>query len=436
MNEPSTNRAVGPPIIVDYNPEWPSRFEEEAARIRDALGDVALRIEHVGSTAVPGLAAKDTIDIQISVPRMDRSLYEGPLESLGYTSVWDMATGEHHFFGRPYETRPRLFNVHVCPVGSEWERRHLAFRDHLRADPEAARRYEAFKREIAPNFDDTLEYAHAKEGFIREMEYEAGLMDPTALAVIDQLKTSIVEVTGSSLVGLYVFGSLVEGDFDTDVSDIDLIAVLAGPPSEPLATRLRLMHDDFARANHEWDDRIEVVYVSKGGLAHCRTETTSIGIISPGEPFHVVQVGRGWILNWYPARANSLTLIGQPIATLIPPIPAEEYIHELRLYLADFENRVDDDSSSGAQAYAILSLCRGLHSIRKGYRLSKRQAASWARHEFPKWADLIEQAVGWRDRQSDAQAEDGRATIHRTGAFIEDMTKLALNDQQRRQAGT
>ena len=176
LSEPSDTRAIGPPIIVPYNPAWPSRFEAEAARIREALGDVAVRIEHVGSTAVPGLAAKDTIDIQISVPTMDRTLFEGPLEALGYASVWDKATDEHHFFGRPYETRPRLFNVHVCPVGSEWERRHLAFRDHLRMDPDAARRYEAFKKEIAPTFSDTLEYAYAKEDFIREMEREAGIL--------------------------------------------------------------------------------------------------------------------------------------------------------------------------------------------------------------------------------------------------------------------
>jgi hypothetical protein len=260
-------------------------------------------------------------------------------------------------------------------------------------------------------------------------------MDPTVLAVINRLKTSIVEVTGSSLVGLYVFGSLVEGDFDPDVSDIDLIAVLAGLPSESLATRLRLMHDDFARANPVWDDRIEVIYISKEGLTHCRTDTTSIGIISPGEPFHVVQAGREWVLNWYPARANSEALIGPPILTLIPPIPAEEYIHELRLYLADFKNRINDDSPPGAQAYAILSICRGLHSITKGNRLSKRQAASWARQEFPKWVDLIEQAVVWRDRQRDVEIEDGRATIDQTSAFIEEMTKLALSDQERRQEG-
>lgn len=172
-SKPSDKRAVGPPVIVTYNAEWPLRFEAEASRIREALGAIAVRVEHVGSTAVPGLAAKDTLDIQISVPRMDRSLYEGPLEALGYTSVWDVATEEHHFFGRPYETRPRLFNVHVCPVGSEWERRHIAFRDYLRANPDAAARYEKFKKEIAPKFSDTLEYAYAKEDFIRNMEREA-----------------------------------------------------------------------------------------------------------------------------------------------------------------------------------------------------------------------------------------------------------------------
>jgi GrpB-like predicted nucleotidyltransferase (UPF0157 family) len=174
--EPSDKRAVGPPIIVQYNPEWPSRFEAEAVRIRDALRDLGVRVEHVGSTAVPGLAAKDTIDIQVSVLRMDRSLYEAPLEALGYSSVWDKATDEHHFFARPYKRRPRLFNVHVCPAGSEWERRHLAFRDYLRTNPDEARRYEAFKKEIAPRFSDTLQYAHAKEEFIREMEREAGII--------------------------------------------------------------------------------------------------------------------------------------------------------------------------------------------------------------------------------------------------------------------
>ena len=173
--QPSDQRAIDPPVIVDYDPEWPARFEKEAERIRTALGDIAVRIEHVGSTAVPGLAAKDTIDIQVSMREMDRSIFEAPLEALGYTSVWDKATEEHHFFARPYTTGPRAFNLHVCPSGSEWERRHLAFRDYLRSNPESAERYAAFKREIAPRFTDTLEYAENKRDFIRTLERDAGL---------------------------------------------------------------------------------------------------------------------------------------------------------------------------------------------------------------------------------------------------------------------
>jgi hypothetical protein len=99
------------------------------------------------------------------------------------------------------------------------------------------------------------------------------------------------------------------------------------------------------------------------------------------------------VLDWYPAREDSHPLIGPPIRTLIPPIPTSEYTDELRGYLAGFRKRIDDDATAGSQAYAILSICRGLHTIRYGRRLSKREAAAWAQREFPRWANLIRQAV-------------------------------------------
>lgn len=81
--------------------------------------------------------------------------------------------------------------------------------------------------------------------------------DPAIDFLLVSVQEAIVSVTGSSLVGLYLFGSLATGDFDFDVSDIDLIAVLADTPNERLATRLTRMHEDLAQANPEWDDRIE-----------------------------------------------------------------------------------------------------------------------------------------------------------------------------------
>lgn len=250
--------------------------------------------------------------------------------------------------------------------------------------------------------------------------------DPAVDSLLASIREAIVTVTGSSLVGLYLFGSLAIGDFDTDVSDVDLIAVLAESPSERLATHLSRMHAGLAQAHPEWDDRIEVIYISTQGLANCRTDTTNIAVISPGEDFHVVEAGRDWILNWYPARENGARLIGPPIDSLIPPIPAAEFIEEVRRSLVGFTDRIEDDAPPGSQAYAILTMCRGLYAIRFGERLSKREAASWAGHEFPQWADLIRRALDWRQRQWDPDGQDGTATVSETRSFVTAMAELAL----------
>jgi Domain of unknown function (DUF4111) len=118
--------------------------------------------------------------------------------------------------------------------------------------------------------------------------------------------------------------------------------------------------------------------------------------------------------------------MGPPFHTLLRPISTAEYIDELRRYLASFTKRIDDDATPGSQAYAILSICRGLSTIRHGDRLSKRQAAAWAQRAFPQRADLIRRAVVWRDKQRDPGSQNGRATVQETRAFVTEMTKLAL----------
>jgi 16S rRNA processing protein RimM len=159
-----------PPIeVVDYDPEWPAMFDAEASRLREALGEVALRIEHVGSTAVPGLAAKPTVDIQLSVPDVyDREAYFNRLFSLGYEHVPDPEFVDYPFFGWPSAKAPRTFNLHVCQADTEMERRHLRFRDHLRADPVARDEYGALKRELALKHGNDIEgYVADKDAFIK-----------------------------------------------------------------------------------------------------------------------------------------------------------------------------------------------------------------------------------------------------------------------------
>jgi GrpB-like predicted nucleotidyltransferase (UPF0157 family) len=158
--------------IVPYDPRWPALFAAEAARIADALGDRAVRIEHVGSTAVPGLAAKPVIDIQIATGSLaELSPFTVALGGLAYRHVsLGAIDAVYPFLQRP-AAWPATHHVHLCEAGSAHKRRHVAFRDYLRMHPEVAAEYAALKRSLAAmHRGDTLEsrerYSLAKTGFV------------------------------------------------------------------------------------------------------------------------------------------------------------------------------------------------------------------------------------------------------------------------------
>ncbi|MGZ8639742.1 MAG: GrpB family protein [Actinomycetota bacterium] len=162
--------------LSDYDADWPASFEEEAGHLRVALGKVAERIEHVGSTSVPGLAAKPVIDIQVSVASLiPRQPIVTSLEAIGYRHSIDPIEPQHEFFSRGYHgDGQRMVHVHVCEVGSTWERRHLAFRDELRRDPDAAATYAALKRRLAEEHPrDIFAYVDGKTEFVRSIEARA-----------------------------------------------------------------------------------------------------------------------------------------------------------------------------------------------------------------------------------------------------------------------
>ena len=157
--------------IVSYDPQWPAAFAAEAARLRAALGALALRIDHNGSTAVPGLAAKPIIDIQVSVKSLQPiEAYRNPLENLGYIHVAHADDAFSPFFHRPAQW-PHTHHVHVVTAGGAEERRTLAFREYLREHEDLARQYEKLKRDLAarlaPGDQHSREaYANAKTDFI------------------------------------------------------------------------------------------------------------------------------------------------------------------------------------------------------------------------------------------------------------------------------
>jgi GrpB-like predicted nucleotidyltransferase (UPF0157 family) len=158
-------RGLEPVHLAPYDPEWPRRFARWRDRIGAALGATALRTEHVGSTSVPGLAAKPVIDIQVSVADIaDEARYAGQLEPLGL----QLANRDdvHRYFS-PVPEQPRELHLHLCQAGSGWEREHLLFRDYLRAHPAAAARYLAGKQAAAATWqDDRWAYTEAKTDVI------------------------------------------------------------------------------------------------------------------------------------------------------------------------------------------------------------------------------------------------------------------------------
>src|SRR5579859_266389 len=158
--------------VVPYDSEWPARFAIWSKMIAGALAGVAIRIDHVGSTSVHGLAAKPIVDIQVSVPDIsDEESYVPGLEGLG---VQLRSRDDLHRFFRPFAGRPRDVHFHVCPVGSEWERRHLLFRDYLRENAAARSTYVRAKREAARVWmDDGWAYTDAKSEVILNVMEDA-----------------------------------------------------------------------------------------------------------------------------------------------------------------------------------------------------------------------------------------------------------------------
>lgn len=163
-------------ILVEYDERWPVEFAAEEVRLRGGLGTVAVRIDHVGSTAVPGLMAKAIIDVQVSVADVAAAdTYVGPLESLGYAYVPDDRFPTYPFFRHP-ALGPRKFHLHVAQSGSAEEADHLVFRDRLRADPTVARTYWDLKRELARRFfADRVSYSTSKGDFVNSV---LALTDP------------------------------------------------------------------------------------------------------------------------------------------------------------------------------------------------------------------------------------------------------------------
>jgi GrpB-like predicted nucleotidyltransferase (UPF0157 family) len=173
-------------VISDYDPAWSAIFEQERASLHTALSPLALTVEHIGSTSVPGLAAKPIIDLQLGVRDLEeaRSSCVGRLQALGYAYLpeYEARLPGELFFRKG---QPWTHHLHVLQGDHpRWERR-LLFRDYLRNHPEVAQAYAKLKRDLAAAFDDDMSgYMNAKTAFVGATLAKA--LGPGAQVVLDR----------------------------------------------------------------------------------------------------------------------------------------------------------------------------------------------------------------------------------------------------------
>ena len=247
-------------------------------------------------------------------------------------------------------------------------------------------------------------------------------MQATAYAEINDLLEDLLvqlhHVLDQKLIGVYLYGSLVWGDFDRESSDIDLVVATAADIVAQEFRDLDTMQLGFTEKYTHWDGRIEIAYVSTAALQTFKSHTYKLAVISPGEPFNIKESDPGWLMNWYMVQEQGRTLFGPAPATLIDPISKQEFIQTVKQHAARWGEWIYDSHSRPAQAYAILTMCRALYTCMHGVQVSKRKAAEWAAQELPEWSHLIQSALLWRAAWRD-DAVDHTATFPETLRFVQ-----------------
>ena len=167
-----------PVIIVDYDPQWPVRYEAERERIVAAIGNFIDDIQHIGSTAVPDLAAKPVIDILVIVPSLAQvESCVAPLQNLGYEYKGENGIPGRHFFVKK-EQGLRAFHLHMCEANHSTATQCIVFRDFLRLHPVDAQAYGELKKSLATQHGtDRAGYTDAKQTFVEAMLVKATLED-------------------------------------------------------------------------------------------------------------------------------------------------------------------------------------------------------------------------------------------------------------------
>jgi predicted nucleotidyltransferase len=201
--------------------------------------------------------------------------------------------------------------------------------------------------------------------------------------------TNVVETLKDSIEGIVLFGSLVAGDFDPGTSDLDLLVAVSADLDDAAVESLRRMHDQLVWAHPEWEDRVDVTYVSAVALETFKERDSPLVVISPGEPINRTRTDPGWVMNWHVAREVGVALLGPSPRDLIATTTEADFVTAVRFYMRWMLAKAESSDAPELLAYAILTSCRALYTCSTWGQASKKAAALWAERRYPEWSAPI-----------------------------------------------
>ena len=152
----------------------------------------------------------------------------------------------------------------------------------------------------------------------------------TGFSTVNRLLTELISglqsILKENLLGAYVYGSFVWGDFDETTSDIDVFVALSQEITTQEFEALDNLHAELVKNFPSWNDRIEIAYASYRVLQHFKTEISKIAVINPGEPFNIKNTGTDWLINYYLLQNKSLILYGPDPKSIISPVSNSEFV--------------------------------------------------------------------------------------------------------------
>jgi hypothetical protein len=253
-------------------------------------------------------------------------------------------------------------------------------------------------------------------------------MHPEVTAALHHLVASAREALSENFVGLYCYGSLALGDFDPETSDIDFLAVTAGEIDREGIAALEAMHTRLWASGAHWAMRLEGRYLPRPALRRYDPNNPAWPCVNEGR-FYLAPEEPDWIIHRHVLREHAAIIAGPPLAPLIDPISPDalrDAVHgtlrEWWLPMLDDPARLSDEAY---QAYAVLSMCRVLYTLRHGTIVSKPVAARWAQVALgePR-AALIARALAWRPGA-------GMDSLAEAVNFICDTTGVKRQESQR-----